>query len=506
MDSTVVPGRCRASTSRVLLWLAPVLVALATYASTLSNGFAYDDEWVLDRLQVGLAGVPWFRLLASGRGLTYALHKWDHGLWGDWAPGFHLTNIVLHATASALAALLAKALSGSFQCALFCGLLFAVHPVHVEAVASFANRKDVLAFVLCALCALQWIRRGHGLRAWIPVVGLYVLALLAKEVASVALPIVLALHASLFQRERAPRLASSRTRISVAVLALCSTAALVAAWVMVVESGRERTLQLIAEESHGRIQSEAEVARACLNATPEIVRLLVFPRTLAAEYPPPSTAPLWSWRTLSSIGLVCALLALPFMLRRRSPAGAYGAAWIVVMVLPTCNVLPVTPYFVQERYLYVPSFGLCLLFGLLVDWACGASATHDARVRRTSVRAVAFVLLCLAAARSVRRNSDWRDTRTLFEAALADGVETAKARSSLGIVCAREHQPLVAIRHFRRALELRPSTEDELSLIVELMRIGRLDEAEQRLRGILARAPDCIPAVGLLEQLRLNRR
>ena len=132
----------RAHPTLVLAGL-PALVALLLYAHTIGHGFVHDDPQTLENLQYW----PWHwrTIFYQPRSLTYAFHYLDRWLWGDWAGGYRLTNVVLDALAASLAAWAAFSVTRSRLTGLIAGLIFAVHPVHVEVVASFSNRKDILA-------------------------------------------------------------------------------------------------------------------------------------------------------------------------------------------------------------------------------------------------------------------------------------------------------------------------------------------------------------------------
>ena len=89
---------------------------------------------------------------------------------------FHTTNILLHALVTVL---YVRFCAGwvSRPTALLAGILFAVHPVHIEAVAGIAGRADVLCTVLFLMCLLKHRERGWTL--W--TLGLASLSMLAKE-------------------------------------------------------------------------------------------------------------------------------------------------------------------------------------------------------------------------------------------------------------------------------------------------------------------------------------
>src|SRR6185436_8538315 len=90
-----------------------------------------------------------------------------------------------HAACSALAALLALTLTGRLWVGLLTGALFAVHPVHVEVVASIENRKDMLAMLFGAMSVLLYRSRA----AWGYAASLValLLALSAKDAAAIGI-------------------------------------------------------------------------------------------------------------------------------------------------------------------------------------------------------------------------------------------------------------------------------------------------------------------------------
>jgi hypothetical protein len=152
--------------------LAVALAALLPFLLTLGNPPIQDDGWAaLDnpltfslrnagrifREPYGFAGEatlggPYRPVVTLSYALNYAVH-------GRWPPGYHLVNVALHVLASLLVLTLARRLvaaaaSGQApRLACLAALLFAVHPAHVEAVATIAGRNELLAacFALGAL-------------------------------------------------------------------------------------------------------------------------------------------------------------------------------------------------------------------------------------------------------------------------------------------------------------------------------------------------------------------
>jgi hypothetical protein len=138
-------------------WLCPALLAIALYAVTLRGGYVYDDVWLLTEDPRLHDPSQWSRYLTESynksvdnlyrplTSLSYAVGWWLHG---DRKWAFHLVNILLHAGVCACVAEVALRLTrGNRTAALIAGLLFAAHPIHVEAVANVAGRPELI----CAL-------------------------------------------------------------------------------------------------------------------------------------------------------------------------------------------------------------------------------------------------------------------------------------------------------------------------------------------------------------------
>jgi len=446
------------------LALAPVLVvaivagspwvAALVFAGTLGNGLVYDDPMALARAAESPAALAVRRF-----GLTYLTIHAERLVWGDWVPGFHLGNVVLHAVASGLAAVLARRLGARPWAACAAGLLFAVHPVHAEAVASIENRKEMLAMIFAATSVLLWLRP----QAWATAAALVAwgLAMHAKEVAAVGLAIVLPLADVLIHRLPVRR-ALVRT-VPVVALGVLATA-LYGGNVLA-----HFTPAAVEKATSGAATSSGDALLVSAAAVPSLVRLLVFPLTLSADYPTPSPAGLLDGTVLAGVVVVALALVAFALATRRAPLVAFAIAWTVAMYLPLANVVPLGPHFVAERYLYVPSFGVCLL----------AALGLDAVRRRAPPAAVAALALLVAAGavRSMARVPDWRDALSLWESA-AGAIPGGSGRihAELGLAYSRAERSQEAIDHFRRSIALGPEKADTQSnLGLELLKVGQVE-------------------------------
>ncbi len=126
-------------------WLALFAAVFIVYFPALNGARLWDDSSHITRPDLqsihGLWRI-WFEVGATQQYYP-VLHSafWlEHHLWGDSVAGYHLINLILHATAAALAVFIARylKLAGS----LLAGFLFALHPVCVEGVAWISGRSS----------------------------------------------------------------------------------------------------------------------------------------------------------------------------------------------------------------------------------------------------------------------------------------------------------------------------------------------------------------------------
>jgi hypothetical protein len=239
----------------------------------------------------------------------------------------------------------------------------------------------------------------------------------------------------------------------------------------------------IATTGHARTYGES--LRTTLAALPSVARLLVYPATLSADYPVHMPAGVADARFLGGAGLLVAWVVATVALARRAPAAAWAMAWVVAMYLPVSNLVPLTQFFVAERYLYVPSFGICLLAGL------GFEALRRARLRAGAL-AAATLLVAAAAVRSAVRTRDWRDNLTLWSAALAAIPDaSSKTHAELALALAGAQRGAEAIPHFERALAMGPEFADQHNNLGGLyLQAGRTDDAVRHFRRALELWPD----------------
>jgi tetratricopeptide (TPR) repeat protein len=491
------------------------LVGALVYANSLQNGFAYDDMYIVVQ-NVGLRS--WSALLeALAEPYWRVYYGEEMGLWRPTTTGilgiqyivgggqpllFRVVAVAGHAVAGVLVLLLLRGLMPALA-ALAGALVFAVHPVHVEAVANVVGQAEIFSTVAVLSACLIHVRSGpvSGWGSALAIGALYGLAFGAKE-SAVTLPgLVFVLDAARgrLAPHDVPSYLRDRWRAYLVML-------LVAAALLV---GRYAVL--------GRIANPLPPLGADLLAEiPRIwtlgeiwthyVRLWVFPLDLSSDYSPNLLPVSLGWHATNVLGVVLALLVLTLALvawrkGELTPdslggrAAAFGVVWFVVAISPVSNALFLTGQLLAERTLYLPSVGLAAATGWLVM-----------RLARDRPRAawVGLVLaVSLASARTWTRSPTWRDNPTLFTTLLAEHPQSGRSQWILGDAHLRQNRLPEAMLAYRVAIDLLGPNYQLLTEIgTKLVNVQRFRAAEVLLRQALAEQPRFGLAPSLLAYVR----
>ncbi len=394
--------------------------ALAAYANSMGNGFAYDDTWVLEDNPIVTEGrfdqvlsTPYWPGAVPGTGnyrpLTVASFVAGWSVWGGAPWGFHLMNVLLHGVASVLVFALAATLTGVVG-GVVGGLFFAVHPVHVEAVANVVGRAELLSAVFVVLAVLLYLRGdqasvAHRALVLVGVTVCYGLALASKEM-GVTLPALLLVVAATGDSARTDERLRRAVPVLVALGAVLVTYLAVRLSVLGVLTGESPAAGL-------RGLSTPERVFTALTIWPHYLRLMLFPLDLSMDYQPAVLPVARTFTVDSALGaaILVGLAVLAWRLRGRRPVVGLGLIWFVIAILPVSNLLVRADVLLAERTLYLPSVGISLAVGSLA--ATVATMGHVARRRAVAVGVVLFGALMI---RTITRNPAWMDTSTALSA------------------------------------------------------------------------------------------
>jgi Tfp pilus assembly protein PilF len=507
-----VPGASGTSFDHPAFRSAALVVAalsLLVYLNAFAGEFVFDDDslirdnpLVTDRgrmasIFLGPDGRPTYRPV---RTFTYAL---DHLLWDANPAGYHLSNVLYHAAASLMVFVIAALLGLPHRAALLAAAVFAVHPVHTDAVTYISGRRDVVSsfFYLAAFaCFLADRRRPGGVKV-AGVFVLYMLGIFTKEMAA-TLPVVCVAYHLTWGAGRAgsgpegpagglrpPSGETGRGKFFYGALLLAGAC-------YAYYAVKLQPAVTLRRDWHGG--SAWLTALTMTRVFWAYVWLLVWPARLCADYSFdafPISGGLAEPRTLLAAAGVAAAGLLPFWLARRRPEAAFALFWHWLTLGPVSQIVPHWEM-MAEHYLYLPSAAICVAAGVALDRVA-------ARWRAGGAVAAACVLLSMSV-RTVVRNADWQDSYSLWSATVRDAPRCARARNNLALALEGEGQDAEAEREYRRALDIMPAdpfTRNNLGALC--LAQGRLEEARRYLRAAVdswPRYPEGLSNLGAAER------
>ena len=456
-------------------------LALVAYASALTGGYVWDDpdlltENPLVRTLDGLGRIWFTTQTRQYYPLVFSSFWIEYQLWGLHPFGYHLVNVLLHATN---ALLVWRILAGlGVPGAWLAGAIFAVHPVHVESVAWVTERKNVLSglFYLLALrsyLAFELDRQG---RRYAAALALFVCALLSKSVTA-SLPAA-ALIALWYRGDRI----DWRTLARVAPFLLIGLV-----------SGLFTAFLEISKVGAAGDEWDLALGERLLLA-PQVLWFylgkLVWPAELAFSYRR------WEIDTGSAVQYlpwVGTLLVGGALLVFRERLGRGPAAALVFFgvtlapVLGFLNVYPMLFSWVADHFQYLASIGPIALIAAGLTLAARALPSAWRRATPAAAGALLLVLVVL----TFRQGLAYQSEETLWRDTLRKNPESWLAHANLGRVLLERGEAEEAIAHSREAIRIRPTSSIALNNLGRgLFQVGRRDEGVAMLQRAIAVAPE----------------
>jgi len=481
-------GQSAPPAPRASLWWTAALIlglVLACYFPALRGGFLWDDDAHVTRPGLrSLAGLwqIWSNVRATQQyyPLLHSAFWVEHRLWGDSALGYHLVNVLLHATSAILLVIILRRLN--VPGARLAGVLFAVHPVCVESVAWISEQKNTLSLVFYLLSALAYLRfdgsrgRPGACRAYVLALLLFIAALLTKSVTA-TLPAALLVvlwwkRGRLTLRDAWPLIPWFAAGISGGLFTALVERKLIGA------EGAAFDLSLV---------------ERCLLAGRVIwfyLGKLAWPSGLVFVYPR------WDVRTAAAgwagyLAAAVLVTAALWLLRRRSRGPLAAWLFFIGSLFPALGFFNVYPFlfsYVADHFQYLASMGIIAAF------SAGAAQSLDrasANIRGAGLGLAGllvgfFVILCDAQSRT------YADQFALYTATIERNPQCWMAHNNLGLWYEGRRELGKAIAEYQEAIRLKAdfaSVHNNLGGLLRTMP-GRADEAYAHIREALRLQPD----------------
>ncbi len=500
------------------LWIC-ILLAAATftlYSPTLGHPFIFnydDSSYVIDNPHVQ-AGLTWETLTWSIRStevsnwhpLTWLSHALDCQLFGLNPAGHHFTNALLHALNVVLLYLLLVRATGAVGRSLLVAALFAAHPFNVESVAWVAERKNTLStfFFLLTLGAYGWYALRPGIKRYLAMTALFVLALASKPMV-VTLPCVLLLldfwplrriqgwgksrlsdddHGNTFPAVQAPL-----SRLVLEKLPLLALSAAACA------------ITIFAQRSAGSLHLVLPLGVRLENAVFAYSMYLwktIWPVRLAVFYPHPG-ASLAFWQFALAALILISVSAIVWRQRAARPYLITGWLWFLGTLVPVIGLVQVGEQAMADRYAYVPLIGIFVM----AVWVAADLADSMHFTVRSDIK-IAAIILAILSLLTFDQLRYWHSPEELWSHAVNVTKDNFLAEDNLGASLMSSEHPEEAVAHLRNAVRMRPEVSaTHLNLAGALTLSGHTDEAIAEYQIAIPKVTD--PAMQVVAYETLGR-
>ena len=477
---------------KLMVSLFLIVAAVGAYWEVQNHDFVnYDDNLYVTENHHVQAGLTWEGIIwafttthaSNWHPLTWLSHMLDCEIWGLYAGGHHLSNLLFHILNTLLLFVVLERMTGALWRSACVAALLALHPLNVESVAWVAERKNVLStffWIITMWAYVRYIERP-GFSRYLSVLLFFALGLMSKPML-VTLPFVLLLidywPLGRFQMEQ-----SSNTDIPQShkfkpagyqralVLRLIREKtpffALAAVSSVVTFLAQQRGGSMASLDS---LPIDIRIANALISYVNYIGKM-IWPQRLAVFYSHQGMLPMWQ-AAGAGLLLVC-VSVLVIRAARRCPYLTGGWLWYVGTLVPVIGLVQVGAQSMADRYAYVPLIGLFIIVvwgvaELAARWSC----------RRLVLATFTGVVLSTLVVCTLMQVSHWRNCITLFKHTLDVTGDNYVAHTSMGIALAERGRLKKAIVHYSEALKLAPDLAlSHYNLALALAELGRLEEA-----------------------------
>lgn len=490
-------------------YLIIIIVTYAVFQNSLSNEFVFDDESVIigNTSIQSLSSIPKFFTADEGfhkvigryyRPIVSATYAIDYSIWGLDPYGFHLTNVIIHIICCLLLFKIFRVLFWRYKyrnlISLLSALIFAVHPIHTEAVSWVSGRTDSLVtlfffasflFYLEFTKELEYHKEENSLHKITKKNYIYLFlsllfyagGLLTKEMI-VTMPVIIVLYDFVYRKKD---LKYFKENLINYILFFGITILYFILRYELLKDIPERENYLYFIGKNYDI-----VIGTMLKTIPVYFRLLFAPFPLLYHYNGviPDVKSIIDGSVILSLLFIAFLVFISVYFYKKDSIISFCILFFFVSLLPVMNIVP-TMNLMAERFLYFTSFAFALL---ICHLAMAGSSKRDFSMLTIGMIVIIGALSYL----TYKRNAEWKDNNTLYMS--AQGVEGSVLLVNEGNIFANAKKYDEAEEFYKRAIELRDNNllaHHNMGLIYLLR--GNLDSAKIKFKkgiSIDSLAPD----------------
>ncbi len=463
------------------------LASILVYSNTLFMDFVWDDIPFIkgNKFITNIEKIPYLFTAHLWKGVDgffrgdyyrpiYALSfAIDHIFWKENPLGYHITNILLHAMASIAVYLLALRILSNNTAAFVAGLVFSVHPSHVEAVAWITGRNNMLLviFVVFSVYFYTLYREKRNAKYIAASLILFFLSLLIHEI-TITLPLLVFLYGICFEGGRLKKkllwpLAFYMATIPYFILRIA-----------------------FLEQAFKGVGKDPFVWH--IYTAPILIlkylKMLILPINLKVAYEMPiKIRP--EQDVILYILFLCIIIFLVIFSLRYDKKLFFSLSWIFITTIPVSGIfIFIKPFLIADRYLCISSVGFSM-----------AAAIGFVKIRErlkdknVIINTAGLCIITVLSIVSFSYSYAWKDHYTFTIRMIKDAPDFPDAYYNLGLIYAEQKRFDYAVMEFQNALKLNPNhveTLNNLGLVYATQ--GQLNDAVHELQKALQIKPHYI--------------
>jgi tetratricopeptide (TPR) repeat protein len=444
------------------------IVCMLVYFNSLFNGFVFDDIGTIveNKYIADLTGnfpsffsTSYFKIAGAEASyrpvatLSYFVFYAIAGLNPFW---YHLGSLILHILNVILVYALVNVIQKDKTAALIAGLLFACHPVLTEAVNCISFNEDLLATLFYLLSLVLYLKIKPDAEASVTKVFFlsllfYFLGLLSKEMA-ITLPAVVVIY----DLTLSP---SGNNQISLKLIrdTLKDKKYFYLGYTAVSLFYLSLRFVFLTGPRASATQTYGSLFERIIFLPYQIfnfLKLVFFPFPLNADYIFSYPNSFFEIQNILAVIMLIAVIGFSFYIYKKFRVVSFGIWWFLIALLPVSNLIEITNP-VAERYLYLPAVGFCMALSILL---VNIPNKIPLRPGNKSKIVGVFVILILAlySVIAINRNSDWKDSFSLWSQTVKRSPNSAGAHSNLGRAYLEKGLLEEAVNEFKTAITIHP--------------------------------------------------
>lgn len=453
-----------------------IIFALSSYMNTFPNEFLYDDEHYIQRnpyirdlshlkaIFTKNVGAGAYRMDNFYRPMQILAYAVVYRFFGLNVFGFHLLNFLLHLGNAFLIYFFTLMLLKRREISFISSLIFAVHPIHTEAVTYMNGTADPLAMFFGLLALLFYLAVNKNVTCYFISLVCFALALMSKET-MVTLPFLI-ISIDLYKGE-SPKVKCAGYIPYFALAALY-------VFLRFTVFNFTGSLNLFRENNiytgnlHYRIFT-------FLASLAEYYRLLLLPLGLKYDRNMIVYVSLFTPKVLFSFILFIVFLYFAYRSFKGNKVIFLGFMWFLISLSPVSGIIPING-FIMEHWLYFPSIGFFIALSYFM-------AKLNNNLYIPLLLLIAAIFSCL----TIERNKDWREPVIFYNKILEHNPDVARVHNNLANEYSDKGLIDKAEKHYKMAIYLEDRyAETHYNMALLYFRRGKIEEGMLELKKSIA--------------------